>query len=204
MVYCFPGANHEEASAKRIQIASRERIVVTISRKLCASEIHMDTRGREGVLCIPFIVPLIPSNHPFSDSFSAKHHLVTGLEISPGPVSLSSERYSMEAQEKDAFRLSDGSAADLARLIDQHNAFVQVVKLVNPYVQLNGDERVLDIGCGPGSWVLDVAFQYPDMSVIGLDIDENAVNYAMARREGGACRKCDLRGARCDNAASIS
>lgn len=30
--------------------------------------------------------------------------------------------------------------------------------------------RVLDIGCGPGAWCIDLAQQYPDIQVIGVDM----------------------------------
>ncbi|HZR40503.1 MAG TPA: class I SAM-dependent methyltransferase [Ktedonobacteraceae bacterium] len=74
-----------------------------------------------------------------------------------------------------------GGVADTPRLIDQHTVFVKATKLFSPHFHPNGDETVVDLGCGPGSWVLDVAYQYPEMGIIGLDIDEQTVNYAMAR-----------------------
>ena len=40
---------------------------------------------------------------------------------------------------------------------------------------------ILDLGCGPGQWVLDVAFTYPNADVAGIDISENMVKYADAR-----------------------
>src|SRR5579884_969432 len=77
------------------------------------------------------------------------------------------------------FRPEFGNEADIARLIGQYKAYTQVVQLFSPHCQLKGAETVLDIGCGPGCWAIDVAFQYPAMSVIGLDVDESAVRYAM-------------------------
>ncbi len=88
----------------------------------------------------------------------------------------------MEANEINyLYRPEFGNEADIARLIEQHRVYVQVVKLFSDVFHPNGDETVLDIGCGPGSWALDVAFKYQDMSIIGLDIDESAVSYAMMR-----------------------
>lgn len=43
--------------------------------------------------------------------------------------------------------------------------------------------RVLDIGCGSGSWVIDAALLYPAMSLVGIDIDPYAVNYARDEAE---------------------
>jgi ubiquinone/menaquinone biosynthesis C-methylase UbiE len=40
---------------------------------------------------------------------------------------------------------------------------------------------VLDLGCGPGGWVLDTAFAYPHMEVAGVDISRIMIDYANAR-----------------------
>ena len=42
-------------------------------------------------------------------------------------------------------------------------------------------KRVLDVGCGTGGWVLDVAYEYPDIQVVGIDISTAMIKYAMAR-----------------------
>jgi ubiquinone/menaquinone biosynthesis C-methylase UbiE len=41
--------------------------------------------------------------------------------------------------------------------------------------------RILDIGCGPGGWVLDVAFEYPKVEVMGIDISRTMTEYAHAQ-----------------------
>src|SRR5581483_36737 len=88
----------------------------------------------------------------------------------------------MEANENQyIYRPEFGNEADIARLINQYNALVPEMKLFHPVYEPKGNETVLDLGCGPGSWDLDVAFAYQEMSVIGLDIDESAVRYAMTR-----------------------
>jgi ubiquinone/menaquinone biosynthesis C-methylase UbiE len=43
--------------------------------------------------------------------------------------------------------------------------------------------RVLDIGCGSGSWAIDVALLYPTMSLVGIDIDPYTLNYARDEAE---------------------
>src|SRR5579884_142132 len=91
-------------------------------------------------------------------------------------------RDSMEARDNQyLYRPEFGNEADIARLIGQYSAMIPVVKLFHPVFEPAGTETMLDLGCGPGSWVLDVAFTYPNISLIGLDIDESAVRYAMAR-----------------------
>lgn len=87
-----------------------------------------------------------------------------------------------QASEKNyIYRPRFGNEADIARLIEQHKALSQVIKLFPPAFQPQGDETLLDIGCGPGSWAIDVAFHYPDMPIIGIDIDPGAIEYATLR-----------------------
>ncbi len=38
--------------------------------------------------------------------------------------------------------------------------------------------RVLDVGCGSGSWVIEAAQTYPTMSLFGIDVSKTMVDYA--------------------------
>ena len=38
--------------------------------------------------------------------------------------------------------------------------------------------RVLDIGCGPGGWIIEMAQAYPQMKLYGIDISPTLINYA--------------------------
>jgi ubiquinone/menaquinone biosynthesis C-methylase UbiE len=38
--------------------------------------------------------------------------------------------------------------------------------------------RVLDVGCGPGEWIIEAAKTYPEMSLIGIDISRRMIEYA--------------------------
>jgi ubiquinone/menaquinone biosynthesis C-methylase UbiE len=40
---------------------------------------------------------------------------------------------------------------------------------------------ILDLGCGPGGWALDVAFEQPHTRVTGVDISNTMITYANAR-----------------------
>lgn len=40
---------------------------------------------------------------------------------------------------------------------------------------------VLDLACGPGGWVLDVAHECPDSQVTGIDISQSMIAYASTR-----------------------
>jgi SAM-dependent methyltransferase len=42
-------------------------------------------------------------------------------------------------------------------------------------------QTILDLACGPGGWVLDVAFACPDAEIAGVDISKIMIEYANAR-----------------------
>jgi ubiquinone/menaquinone biosynthesis C-methylase UbiE len=45
-------------------------------------------------------------------------------------------------------------------------------------------QRVLDVGCGTGGWLIETAKTYPHMSLlVGVDISERMINYARAQAE---------------------
>ena len=71
------------------------------------------------------------------------------------------------------------SAAEMARLIDQDRAVTEVMGgLLPENPDFAGITQVLDIACGPGSWVQEVAFAHPDIEVIGFDISKTMIEYA--------------------------
>ncbi|HEX3643294.1 MAG TPA: methyltransferase domain-containing protein [Ktedonobacteraceae bacterium] len=41
--------------------------------------------------------------------------------------------------------------------------------------------RVLDVACGPGGWVIEAAQTYPEMSLVGIDINQRMIRYARAQ-----------------------
>ncbi len=43
--------------------------------------------------------------------------------------------------------------------------------------------RILDIGCGPGGWLLETAARYPHMSLVGIDISWRMIEYARAQAQ---------------------
>jgi ubiquinone/menaquinone biosynthesis C-methylase UbiE len=77
--------------------------------------------------------------------------------------------------------------AETARLIEQSKLFTQAMGDLFPEpLDLSGVRRVLDLGCGPGEWTNAVACDYPQMNVVGVDINETMITYAhaLARSQG--------------------
>jgi len=82
-------------------------------------------------------------------------------------------------------------------VIDESPTEVEWLRLIGPLLtegtgglfseraNLFGINDILDIGCGPGEWVLSVAGTYPDIQVTGIDVSktvlEEAASHAKAR-----------------------
>ena len=71
------------------------------------------------------------------------------------------------------------SKRELSRLIIQDQMLTNSMGSVLPEQEnVNAFQRVLDIACGPGSWVIQAAQNYPNMSLIGIDINARMIEYA--------------------------
>lgn len=73
------------------------------------------------------------------------------------------------------------NGAEVARLVDQEHLFTEAVGGLFP-VEIDPEHitTVLNLGCGPGEWEHEVAFQYPHTMVVGVDLSEAMVKYARA------------------------
>lgn len=81
-----------------------------------------------------------------------------------------------------AYVVDAESAAEMARLMSQERFITQGMGGIFPEKpDLSRTERILDLACGPGGWVLETAFHYTDMEVVGVDISERMVAYANAQ-----------------------
>src|SRR5215468_5697662 len=70
------------------------------------------------------------------------------------------------------------NAAEVARLMNRHRIVTLSMGGLFPEdLALSDILHVLDLGCGPGSWALDVAFEHPNMDVIGIDASQSMVAY---------------------------
>ncbi len=46
---------------------------------------------------------------------------------------------------------------------------------------LSGIKAILDLACGPGGWVLEVAREHPEIEVTGVDISQSMIRFAKAQ-----------------------
>ncbi len=54
--------------------------------------------------------------------------------------------------------------------------------------------RVIDVGCGSGTWVIDAARTYPNMSLAGIDISARMIEYARSQAaEQGVADRVEFR-----------
>jgi ubiquinone/menaquinone biosynthesis C-methylase UbiE len=77
--------------------------------------------------------------------------------------------------------------AETARIIEQSKLFTQAMGDLFPdELELSRVRRVLDLGCGPGEWANAVACDYPQINVVGVDINPTMIAYAhaFARSQG--------------------
>ena len=69
---------------------------------------------------------------------------------------------------------------ELIRLDEQDRLITQLMGGLLPEHEEPGRlQRVLDVGCGPGGWLIDLAKAYPDISTLaGIDISGRMITYA--------------------------
>jgi ubiquinone/menaquinone biosynthesis C-methylase UbiE len=85
-------------------------------------------------------------------------------------------------KQTNTYIMDQQNAAEMARLLQQGRLLTDVMSGLFPdALDLSRVHDVLDIACGPGGWVLDVARTYPQMQVTGFDIDRMLVEYARAQ-----------------------
>jgi len=70
------------------------------------------------------------------------------------------------------------NAAEMARLTRQAQFITAITGLFPQDVDLSPVGSILDIGCGPGAWALEVARQHRIKQVLGIDISQLMTSYA--------------------------
>ncbi|WP_376796401.1 class I SAM-dependent methyltransferase [Thermogemmatispora sp.] len=88
-----------------------------------------------------------------------------------------------EAQQgHNTYVIDSEQAAELARLMQQDRILTEALGGLFPEgQQLPEDGSLLDLACGPGGWTLEVAYRYPHVEVVGVDISPPIVEYANAQ-----------------------
>ncbi len=73
------------------------------------------------------------------------------------------------------------SGAEMTRLINQDRFITEAMGGLFPErSDIDAMHAILDLGCGPGQWVRDVAYEYPKIAVTGIDISDIMIEYARA------------------------
>jgi SAM-dependent methyltransferase len=77
--------------------------------------------------------------------------------------------------------ISPEEGAEMARLIEQDQTITEAMGSLFPQqMDLLEVRHLLDVACGPGGWTRQVAHQFPDVEVVGLDISQQMIRYANA------------------------
>jgi ubiquinone/menaquinone biosynthesis C-methylase UbiE len=104
-----------------------------------------------------------------------------------------------DQQQGSTFLIDPESGAEMVRLTDLHKMITQYMGGIFPQsLDIAHIHHVLDLACGPGDWVQDMAFEYPDIEVIGIDSSRALINHARstARMQGldnASFRSMDIR-----------
>jgi SAM-dependent methyltransferase len=71
------------------------------------------------------------------------------------------------------------SGGEMARLLDQDRTLTAAMGgLLPERDDIEHMHDVLDVACGPGGWVQELAFSYPHLEVTGIDISKAMIEYA--------------------------
>jgi ubiquinone/menaquinone biosynthesis C-methylase UbiE len=81
---------------------------------------------------------------------------------------------------ENTYVLPSESAAEMARLIDQDVATTDALGMFPGDVVVHEGDRILDVACGPGGWARRAALEYPQASIVGIDISHTMISYANA------------------------
>jgi ubiquinone/menaquinone biosynthesis C-methylase UbiE len=84
-----------------------------------------------------------------------------------------------EALQNSTYIMDAENAAEMARLMTLAAAITEDMgSLFPPHLDLSTIHTVLDIACGPGQWVRDVARSHPHIQATGGDISQLMIAYA--------------------------
>jgi ubiquinone/menaquinone biosynthesis C-methylase UbiE len=88
----------------------------------------------------------------------------------------------VDENSENTYIIDTESAAEMARLIDQSRCLNEAMGSLFPdTIDLSGIHTVLDVACGPGEWVQEVASMYPHITLLGIDISNLMIKFAAQR-----------------------
>ncbi|MBX5451941.1 MAG: methyltransferase domain-containing protein [Thermogemmatispora sp.] len=89
------------------------------------------------------------------------------------------------AEADNTYVIDAENAGELARLMQQDRLLTEAMGGLLPEFSkerpLPDGGKVLDLACGPGGWALELAFAFPRIEVIGVDISQQVITYARAQ-----------------------
>lgn len=95
---------------------------------------------------------------------------------------MSTPQEHVTGQLRNMYIIDPEAEAEMARLMRQDRLITRGMGGIFPEKpDLSNVQRILDVACGPGGWVLDTAYTYSDVEVVGVDISERMVTYASAQ-----------------------
>jgi ubiquinone/menaquinone biosynthesis C-methylase UbiE len=87
-------------------------------------------------------------------------------------------------EQENTYFLNPEDTTEMARLMHQDRLLTRYMGGVFPGgPDLSTMHDILDIACGPGGWVLDVAHEYPKVQVVGMDVSRKMTTYARAQAQ---------------------
>ncbi len=85
-------------------------------------------------------------------------------------------------QNENTYVIDPESATEMARLMNQDRIITDNMgRLLPEQLDLSNTRTILDLACGPGAWALNIAFAYPKIEVVGIDISKTMIDYARAQ-----------------------
>jgi ubiquinone/menaquinone biosynthesis C-methylase UbiE len=85
---------------------------------------------------------------------------------------------------KTTYPIDPESGAEMARLMFQERLFNEnmggtLIEQDPEFVKNLKD--VVDLACGPGGWILNLAYELPDTNIVGIDLSQSMTDYARAQ-----------------------
>lgn len=97
-------------------------------------------------------------------------------------------------QDDNVYFMDHESGAEMARLMLQDRLLTKGMGgLFQEQPDLFNIHHILDMGCGPGGWALEVAYAYPEKEVVGFDISQTMIDYAHAQAQVQGLKNASFR-----------